>query len=64
MAESQEALFDQLGGIVRAAASLEEIRAGLVTLAPGIDRTALRMAMRQALVIARLVGRVDLLDGR
>lgn len=64
VSEAQDALFDQLGTVVTAASSLDDLQARLKAIAPGIDRTALRAAMRQALVIAQLVGRVDLLNGR
>lgn len=64
MAEAQDALFDQIGDVVKSANSLDEIRTRLTALVPDIDRTALRSALRQALVIAQLTGRVDLLDGK
>lgn len=42
---------------------MDEVRAALVALVPGIDRTALKASLRQALVIATLMGRHDLING-
>jgi phage gp29-like protein len=42
---------------------LEDLRARLLTLAPSLSTRALATAMRQAMVLADLSGRADLIDG-
>jgi phage gp29-like protein len=62
--DAQSDLLDAIGGIVRSAKSLDEVRLAIKGLAPQIDKAALRDAVRKALVIAQLMGRRDLLDGQ
>lgn len=56
-------IFDEIGALVSRSSSLEELRATLLEMAPGISTKALARALRQAQVVARLSGRADLTNG-
>jgi phage gp29-like protein len=62
-AGAADALVDAIGEIVRGAGSLDEVKDRLMAMAPEISTRDLSHAMRQALVLAQLTGRVDLLNG-
>lgn len=62
-AEAQDAMVGAVRDLVMRADSLEEIRAGLVRLAPAMPTARLAELMGQALAVAALSGRSDLTDG-
>lgn len=55
-----DAFFGLIGDLVARSSSLEEVRAGILAMAPTISTTALATALRQAQVVARLSGRASL----
>jgi phage gp29-like protein len=61
-AEAMNAMLDLVGEIVRDASSLEDVRQRLLAEAPQISTRSLALALRQALVVARLTGRSDLVE--
>jgi phage gp29-like protein len=58
------ALIDRIRDLVDGAESLEEISEGLLELYPGMDIEQLGRRMGDALVVAELMGRSDLADGK
>ena len=58
-------LLELLGGIVDdpAVRDLEDLRTRLLAIAPELDSKALARVLRQALTVAELTGRADLIDG-
>lgn len=56
-------LLDPVRELVTRARSLEEIRDGLLELAPKMDGSEFSKLMAQALVIAQLAGRQEVMDG-
>lgn len=63
LAEGEDPLIAALTALVERAASLEEVRDGLVALLPEISDARLAELMAQALIVANLQGRADLADG-
>ena len=62
---ASRALLDLLGAIVAdpAVRDLEDLRTRLLAVAPELDSKALARALRQAIAVAELTGREDLVDG-
>lgn len=60
-----DALLELIGGVVAdpAMRDLEDVRVKLLELAPNMSSRSLALAMRQALTVAELSGRADLVDG-
>jgi phage gp29-like protein len=56
--------MEPLGKLVRNAASMEEIAAGLLALYPRMQTAELAETLGQALAVADLTGRLDLQEGR
>lgn len=63
LAEGEDPLIAALTALVERAASLEQVRDGLVALLPEISDARLAELMAQALIVANLQGRADLADG-
>jgi phage gp29-like protein len=63
LAEGEDPLTRALAALVERAASLEEVRDGLVALLPELSDRRLAELMVQALIVANLQGRADLADG-
>jgi phage gp29-like protein len=63
LAEGDDPLLRALTALVERAASLEEVRDGLVALLPEVSDARLAELMAQALIVANLQGRADLADG-
>lgn len=57
-------MIDAVRALVDRASSLEEVSSGLLGLAPRIDLDTYAEAARSAFVLAELMGRADLIDGR
>ena len=61
-AGAQEAMKAILESIIGTAQDMEDIRTRLLEMAPGISTRALAAALRQAIVVAELTGRADLIE--
>jgi phage gp29-like protein len=55
-----DAITEQIGAVVAKVNSLEELQAELQRLAPELSTVALQATMQQALLLARLTGRLEL----
>lgn len=62
-ADAQREIVDRLRGLVDRASSLQEIADGLVALYPELPTAWLAELMAQAMTVAALAGRSDILDG-
>ena len=63
-APASEAMVDAVRALVDRAQSLDEVSVGLLELSPEIDLDDYAEAARSAFVLAELMGRADLIDGR
>ena len=63
-APASSMMIEAVRALVDRASSLEEVSAGLLGLAPDIDLDTYADAARSAFVLAELMGRSDLIDGR
>ncbi len=63
-APATDAAIDAVRDLVETAASMQEISEGLLRLYPQINANALADKLREALVLAELAGRSDIVDGK
>lgn len=61
-AAAQDAMKAILESIIGTAQDMEDVRTRLLEMAPGISTKALAAALRQAIVVAELTGRADLIE--
>lgn len=61
---AQDADIDRIRALAESAGSMEEIVDGLLDVWPDMDAAALAGRLREALAVANLMGRSDILDGR
>ncbi len=61
-AAAQDAMLAILESIIGTAEDMEDVRTRLLEMAPGISTRALAAALRQAIVVAELTGRADLIE--
>jgi phage gp29-like protein len=59
-----DAMIGELRALVEGAASLQDVADGLLERRPGMKPDALAELLRQALALAELMGRSDIVDGR
>ena len=57
-----EAMIDTVRGLVEHASSLDEVSQGLLALYPGMSGEDLAGSLREALTVAELMGRADIVD--